>query len=126
MPGDVVFHGELLSSHAQLSFGDHGDEYPQFVTGEEPLLAAVGLVVVATADTQISVDVRICDGERPIAAGQLVHDGPLAIGEAQIGTFVGTNLIPLDLPGGRYRVQVYVDRPGEASSVLFLCSEVAA
>lgn len=33
--GQSLFHGVLATSHAYISFGDHGGDWPSFETGEE-------------------------------------------------------------------------------------------
>jgi hypothetical protein len=95
--GQSLFHGVLATSHAYISFGDHGGDWPSFETGEEPVVANGSLVYVSCAGDDVAVDVRASEPD-DVDGWQLVYDGPLTVEGVQIGTFMSTNLEPVDVP----------------------------
>jgi hypothetical protein len=119
--GQPIFRGVLVTSHCYLSFGDHDGEWPDFETGEEPVVATDSVVYVACADDDLMVEVRTSETD-DLRGRELIYDGSLTADGLQIGTFMSTGLEPLDVTAGTYRLRVYVDTPGEATSILFLCS----
>lgn len=88
---------------------------PQWETGEEPVLAGTGCIVLATrSDLDGPVEVEVWVGatiaEPP---GPLLHEGELLVTEqgAVVGSSLTEELYPVPLPVGWHPVRIYADRP---------------
>ena len=107
----ILFSGDITAAYAQLGLYDAEDaeSYPQWETGEEPILfGPKGVAVSVQLDADVSVEVHTT---RPIRNRQLIGSGVIEIGAngLVVGNEVAGSYEELDFRPGRIRVEVYAN-----------------
>jgi len=107
----------VLPAYHQVEIRDAADDVdrPLWETGEEPVLASVQCIVLATRsdlDGEVEIEVHVGAGLDDKAAGQLLFDGELlTTGQ---GILVGNSLTDLHrvgLPIGWHPIRIYAEPP---------------
>jgi hypothetical protein len=125
----VLFSGGITAAYAQLGLYDaeDADSYPQWETGEEPILfGPKGVAVSVQLDAEVSVEVHTA---RPIRNRHLIGSGAIEIGAdgLVVGNEVAGSYEELDFPPGRILVKVYGNSAAdqEITSVDFLLTRAS-
>ncbi len=105
----ILFSGDITAAYAQLGLYDaqDADSYPQWETGEEPILfGPKGVAVSVQLDAEVSVEVHTA---RPVRNRHLIGSGVIEVGGGGlvVGNEVAGSYEELDFPPGRIRVEVY-------------------
>ncbi len=127
-----ILNVNVLPLYGQLELGDPKVAgYPQFESGEEPLVALPHRIVVATqSDVHGKIPVEIWQGEigqADLNGYKLIFDGALVLSEelATVGNTVGNEFYKVALGKGNHDVRVLVrDSTNGASAVIIVVDPI--
>lgn len=120
-------HMQVAAANCQVALfvPDAEEEWPQWPTGQERIIANSGAISVGTiCDIDGMVEIDVWRGEElPNGAQEPIYDGMLHVRDAGalVGSVLGDHLALLRLREGEHRVRVYTTPPGpEPEHVYFV------